>query len=46
MHCNISECTADLYDWEEGEDSLEVTLAHDGEGGGYAGGATILQRQL
>ena len=41
----------DLNDWEEGEDSVEVALAHDGEGGGGTGsgaasGAAILQRQL
>ena len=50
----IQACTAkgvqnspDLNDWEEGEDSVEIALAHDGEGGGGTGsGAAILQRQL
>lgn len=34
--CNSS----DLFDWEEGEDGVEVTLAHDGEGFGDGSGDT------
>ena len=47
--------SSDLYDWEEGEDSVKVTLARDGEGFGngsgdggvdFGGRAAILQHEL